>query len=145
MPNFNEPHSPLDHPAGDECTHPYVQRYAMRYTIEEGAEEPTHWRYDDQGAPEPYEDDQHSCIPDETDRAEGKTPAMLAAEYIRANVASGQYAASGYPDFPGPGAWYMGEPVTVDNYAGQLEEVSGHLYGFTLAEKYEIWQRVTAE
>lgn len=51
---------------------------------------------------------------------------------------------SSWPEFQTNG-WYSnpdGSPI-VDNYTGEREEASAHLYGFTEDEKYQVWMRVT--
>jgi hypothetical protein len=131
---------------------PIVRRLATRYTVagDDRDAYPVYEHTDAHGSPVPNEEEEHDCTPTPEDVAEGRTAAVIAAEYIREHVASGRYAAcgiSGDGSWPGPNTWFTGDEVTiVDHARGVHEEVTAHLEGgWTTSERMEVWAKVTAE
>jgi hypothetical protein len=74
------------------------------------------------------------CLPDKWDREEGKTGCDLAVDTVRAN----------YLGHDGCTDWFYQPDGSqlVDDATGERSEITGHLHGFTKAEKDAIYAAV---
>lgn len=71
------------------------------------------------------------------------TEVMLVEQVVSLLASEGLTQFSSEPDFQPNGWWSQPDgSVIVNNYTGEREEASAHLYGLTLAERNEVYVKV---